>query len=526
MSSHRSRQRAKQRATAAAATAPGGPGISIAPSPSSQPSGISRPRDILAYSGVDAANYSTARGQMPYAPLDTAKVLTGGDRLTILKKCRWLEINNGYARFLVHGLSRLIGYYTLQPATKDKTWNKLAEAHWRNRTKNARVFDRLGKYNHQQWQLALTRASLRDGDVLNVMTYAQSGAAQVLMYGAHQVANGKRKKENLIDGVYLDPLGAHIGYNLVKPDDLDRSEGVAVKASDCIYYGDFDDSHQIRPRPRFTHAVNDLHDITEIDLESKLGIKRRQFVGIYRKRQRAANGPLGLYAEPSTHHQTITSTASDGSTTTKNVLVNVESAGNNGGVAGLEEGEDFGILNADNPGPNEREFNKALLAKMLVGIGLPPSAGFVVLGAGGPEVRFHMAILQRWIQIELLNLLTAVQAHYFWAMGTDMARGVLPFPDDEEWWTHIAIPTADLTIDRGRDRMGLIQMLKVGGATLADVYAAEGADWEDKLELQGEIIARAAEIASQKGLQLSDLMPDWNPTSAAADNSPPTTEDP
>lgn len=505
MSSHRSRHRAKMRQH------------------QRQITGASQPIDMLAYSGVDAANYSPARGQMPYAPLDTSKVLTGSNRLTILKKCRWLEINNGYARFLVHGLAKLIGYYTLQPATKDKAWNKIAEAHWRNRIKTPRVFDRLGKYNHATWQLAMSRSAIRDGDLLNVMTYADSGAAQVLMYGAHQIDSGTRKSPRLIDGVYVDALGAHTGYNLVNPSDDTTPEGTPVKASACIYYGDFDDSHQVRPRPRFTHAINDLHDITEIDLESKLGIKRRQFVGIYKKRQRAATGPLGLYSEPATIADTITSTNAAGVSTTKDVLINVETAGNNGGIAGLEEGEDFGILNADNPGPNEREFNKALLTKIALGIGLPPSVVFAILGAGGPEVRFHMAILQRWIQIELLNLLNAVQAHYFWSMGTDMARGALPFPSDPEWWIHIAIPTADLTIDRGRDRLGLIQMLKVGGATLADVYAAEGADWEDKLELQGEIIARAAAIAAEKGLQLADLMPDWNPPRQAAATQQPTT---
>lgn len=500
MSSHRSRHRAKRRAAQQAM--------------SHTPTGASRPVDMLSYVGVDAANYSPARGMMPFAPLDTSKVLTGGSRLTVLQKSRWLVLNNGYARFIVHGLSRLIGYYTFQPATKDKAWNKVAEAHWRNRTKTPGVFDRLGKFNHAQWQLALNRATLSDADCLNVMTYADSGAGQVLMYGAHQLANGSRKNDNLVDGVFVDALGKHIGYNLVNPADTNKP-GTTVKASDCIYHGDFDDSHQVRPMPRLTHAINDLHDITEIDLETKLGIKRRQFVGIYRKRQKAAAGPMGLFSEPVTQAQTVTS--SDGTTsTTKTVLVNVEQAANNGGVSGLEEGEDFGMLSADNPGPNEREASKAWLSKIALGLGLPPSVVFMILGAGGPEVRFHMAVLQRWIQIELINLLTTTQAHYFWTIGTDIARGVLPAPTDPEWWTHIAIPSADLTIDRGRDRMGMMQMLKTGATTLADVYASEGADWEDKLELQGEIIARAAAIAAEKGLQLADLMPDWNPTSQAA----------
>ena len=122
-----------------------------------------------------------------------------------------------------------------------------------------------------------------------------------------------------------------------------------------------------------------------------------------------------------------------------------------------------------------------------------------MLGAGGPEVRFHMALLQRWISIELLNLITAVQAHYFWVIGTDIARGVLPAPQgDDQWWNNIAIPCADLTIDRGRELNGKIAALKVGALTHADLFGEAGKDWEDQLEIQAEIIAHAATLAAEK----------------------------
>ena len=481
--------------------------------------GTSRPADVLNYLGVEAARFTPNRGQMNYAPLDPGRVLTGGNRAIVLKKSRWLCINDGYARFIVNGLANLIGYYTMQPATKDKAWNKIADRHWKNRIKSPAVFDAARKFNHARWQIALSRASLRDGDILTAMTYADSGAGQVLLYGAHQIASGTREETATFqDGVFFDKFRAHTCYNLLsKFDGTDK--GTPIKASDAIYYGDFQDSAEVRPMPRLAHAINDLHDIIEIDLDSKLGIKRRQFVGIYRKRQKANSQPFGLGVYQSPHTETgsaDTSVAADGTTTMQNNLVAVESVTDRTGFGSLEEGEDFGVVESDQPGPNEREFNKSLLSKISLGIGLPPSVTFAILGAGGPEVRFHMAQLQRWIQIELLNLLTAVQAHYFWIMGTDMVRGALPFPDDPEWWTHIAIPCSDLTIDRGRELNGKIAALKVGALTHADLYAEAGNDWEERIELQAEIISHAANIAAQKGLAggLSDLMPDWRNTPA------------
>jgi hypothetical protein len=522
MSSHRSRHRAKMRSLqTAAATAP-----AAMPHPSPMPHiGTSgRPSDVLNYfaggTGVEAARWTPNRGSMDYAPLDTSRVLTGHSRKTVLKKCRWLALNDGYAKFLVHGLSNLIGFYQLQPATKDKAWNKIAEAHWKNRIKTPAVFDRLGKFSHARWQLALSRGSIRDGDILTLRTYAASGAGQVLVYGGHQIDSGtKEERPGLRDGIYHDNLMAHTGYNLVDPGDPSKS--TVIKSSDAIYYGDFSDAGELRPMPRFTHAVNDLHDIAEIDLDSKLGIKRRQFIGLYKKRQRAQTGTngLGYYQSPvSEVGITQTQTNSDGTTSSKSHLVNVEAVTDRTGISSLDEGEDYGVVQADNPGPNEREFNKALLTKISLGLGLPPSTVFAMLGAGGPEVRFHMALLQRWISIELLNLITAVQSHYFWVIGTDIARGVLPAPQgDDQWWNNIAIPCADLTIDRGRELNGKIAALKVGALTHADLFGEAGKDWEDQLEIQAEIIAHAATLAAEKGLAggLADLMPDWNPRMSA-----------
>lgn len=480
-------------------------------SPSLPVSASPRLHDVLNYSGVEAAKWSPNRGYIDYPPLDSSKVATGGTRKTLLKTSRWLAINDGHAKGAVTGLANAIGFFIMQPATTDKAWNKLAEKHWRNRTKNPAVFDRTRKFNHARWQLALSRGDLRDGDILTALTFAESGAGQILVYNGHQIDSGDKKETGRFrDGVFFDQFHAHDGYNLV---DSDGKKSTPIKASDALYYGDFSDSGEIRPMPRLTHAMNDLRDITEIDLDSKLGIKRRQFVGLYKTRTRAGNyGPQGNWAPTVTQLDgTQTNETSTTASTTQQRLVNVEAVTEKTGIGGLDDGEDYKMLSADNPGPNERNLKWDILGKIAIGLGLPPSVLFYLLGSGGPEVRFHMAILKRWIEIELLKLLPVVQSHYFWMMGTDMARGVLPFPDDDEWWQHIAIPCDDMTIDSGRVLSGQIAALKVGALTHADIFGGRGKHWEDQIELQGEIIKRASEIAAEKTLSngLNTMWPDW-----------------
>ena len=491
---HRSRFRDKQRANTAALE-----------------QRASTPPKIFNAFGYDAANASAKRGWVQHFPLDTAKEATGYVRELLLKDSRWLVANDGYASFCVEGLSRLIGYYSVQPATKDKAWNRIAEAHLKNHNKSPSVFDRSGKLNHSTWQLAMSRRRLRDGDALDVLLRAESGRGMIVPYEGHQIGNGPQMKQDprLIDGVTVDKYGRHMSYRLL--DMQDRTKWATVDASSCVYYGDQTHTGRVRPVPPLAHAINDLKDLIEIGSEMKLGIKNRQYLGIYRKRQQAGGGPAGLFTEVTpmaTDDSTSTTTTSDTGTTQKN-LVNFEQAQEVNGIAGLGAGEDLGTISMDSPGPNEQQFMISRLEKVALGIGLPPSVVFMITGLTGPEVRLHMGLLKRWIEVELLRLLIAVQKHYFFWLASEMERGALPFPDDDEWWQAIYVPQADLTIDRGREGKLALEEMKVGATTLADIWEQKGADWEDKIEAQAMIISRASEIAAVNGLTLSDLMPGW-----------------
>lgn len=497
MSNHRTRHREKQREQAAAVTRQ----ANTAPK-------------IFKMAGFDAANYSTKRGWIDHLPLDTSKEATGGTLRTLLQKSRWLCANNGYAGFVVEGLSRLIGYHSIQPATTDKKWNRIAEAAWKNRAKMPSVFDRAGKLNHATWQLALSRRRLRDGDCLDVLMQADSGAAMILPYEAHQIGNGQNGMDipaNLKDGVWVDKFGRHMAYRLVDP--ADQMKFANVDATSAIYYADQTNTGRHRAVPPLAHAINDLLDITETFGDMKMGVKLRHYLGVFRKRQHQGAGPMGLFTEPTPTAiaDSNSTTTVGGTTTTQRNLVNLEDAQATGGVAGLAAGEDLGTISLDSPGPNEQAFIKMLLEKIALGLGLPPSVVFMLAGLTGPEVRLHMGLLARWTEVEMLRLLIAAQKHYFYWLACEFQRGALPFPDDDQWWMAIYVPQADLSIDRGREGRLALEELRVGANSLGKIWEQKGCDWEDQIEQQAAIIARASEIAAGHSLTLADIMPGWAP---------------
>ena len=477
-------------------------------------------RQVYDFAGFEGGRMdSTRRGFITPLPLDTAKELTGGARLTMLRNCRWLAANNGYAKMMVRGLANLIGYYSVQPATTDKEWNRIVKSHWCNRTRVPAVFDRAGKVDFRLWQLALSRSRLRDGDLLSVLTSADSGAALVQNYEAHQIDDGmmigEQRPKDLQDGVFVAASGRHKAYRIVDANDPKKVARVPAEAA--IYYSDFDNLGTVRGISIMAHAVTDLLDMVEIDADAKLGIKRKQWVGLYRKRAKPAPPPGGLFTDP-TPTSAGTTTTADG--VTQQQLVNVESVYQSGGIPALEEGEDFGVIESDQPGPNEDVFNKRLLHKIALGAGLPASTLFAMAGQTGPEVRFHMALTARWIEIELLRLQVAVSKYYAFWLSREIQRGALPLPDDENYWSAIYIPTADLTIDRGREGRLALEELKLGATTLADIWEAKGGDWEEKMTLQSHIIQRASEIAAADGQQLSQVLPGWGGTP----NVPPSAD--
>jgi len=350
------------------------------------------------------------------------------------------------------------------------------------RAGTAFVFDRAAKMDFFQWQIALTRLRIKDGDSLSVLSETKGGTANIIFYEAHQIDNGKAK--TTIDGVYVDKFGRHQGYNLVDPDDSDKS--AFVSSNDSIFYADFERPGQVRGISSLAHALNNIQDQAEITADVKHGIKMANQVGLIRTMKGSAGGAQGFASAVTTR-------------TVNGATINVEQMREGGIVAQLGENEDLSVLHDGRPHPNQMVLLEWLVRDIAWGVGLSPEVLWDLAKQTGPSQRYLMAETQRWIEHEQARLKQACQRFWTYFIAKAIKSGELPKPPKNWWWAEW-IPQADLTIDRGREGRLELEQYEAGMLTLNEIGAKRGKDWESQLMQRAREIVRTREIEKEMGL--------------------------
>lgn len=436
---------------------------------------------INALTNFDAAQWSPRRAYINWGTLDTSKELTGGDRLTILRKARKMYADVGLARRIVNGVANLVGYLKPQAATPDRDFNRMAEELFEERAGTPFVFDRAGKMDFFQWQIALTRLRIKDGDCLSVLSETESKTARIIFYEAHQIDSGKSTAAQ--DGVFLDKFGRHIAYNLV--DLANPDNATSVSADNAIFYADFERPGQVRGISALAHALNNIQDQAEITADVKHGIKMANQVGLVRS-MKSMNGPQGFGSAVAAQSR------SGGS-------INVEQMREGGMVAQLLEGEQLSVIHDGRPHPNQMVLLEWLVRDIAWGVGLSPEVLWDLAKQTGPSQRYLMAETQRWIEHEQARLKQACQRFWTYFIAKAVKNGELP-PPPRNWWWAEWIPQADLTIDRGREGNLELAQLEAGVMSLNDYHARKGRDWESVEVQKAREILRRREIESEMGL--------------------------
>jgi hypothetical protein len=446
-----------------------------------KPSGTAAP-NVQALGTFDAAQWSPRRAYLNWGTLDTRKELTGNDRITILRKARKMYADVGLARRIVNGVANLVGYLKPQADTPDREFNRMAEELFYERAGTAFVFDRAAKLDFFQWQIALTRLRIKDGDCLSVLSETQAGTANIIFYESHQIANSQER--STVDGVYLDKFGRHLGYNLIDLDDTTKS--TRVRASDSIFYADFERPGQVRGISALAHALNNIQDQAEITADVKHGIKMANQVGLVRT-MKGNNGPQGFASA-------VTAKSIGGST------INVEQMREGGMVAQLLENEQLSVIHDGRPHPNQMVLLEWLVRDIAWGVGLSPEVLWDLAKQTGPSQRYLMAETQRWIEHEQARLKTACQRFWTYFIAKAVKNGELPPPPPNWWWAEW-IPQADLTIDRGREGNLELAQYEAGFLTLNDIAAKRGRDWESVEMQKAREMLRRREIEQEMGLE-------------------------
>lgn len=456
----------------------------------------------------DALNPSVRRGQMPWVTLDTRQEVTQWSRSELLRAVRWLR-NTGLIKGLINNAANLIGWMRPQAQSSDKEWNRLANESFNAQASSAQVFDAAGKFNFFSAQLMLNRAAMGDGDILTVLTESPAGGPRVAFYEAHQLVSPNDSGESWSDGVQKGALGRHIAYG-VRGGDEENS--TIIPARDAMLYGFYERPGHVRPLPPLTHAITTAVDIVEMRGDLKHGLKINNLAAAYRIKKDGPGPRSGATGLPAATKERLVKTGRKNAAGTHDVKQTLQDAYTGGKMPELEPGEDVKLLIDPRPHSNQRDFmNDDLIRDIAVGLELMPEVVWKVADLNGPEMRYVLSLLSRWIRVRQGNLVD--WGHRYWVYHTakDIKRGKIPAPRDEKWMNRSRVKwtrQSDLTIDRGRDGKERREQLRDGIGTEEDFYEEMGAGgFEEVNRKRHEEILFKKELAESGGYPIELLLP-------------------
>ena len=235
---------------------------------------------VSLFSGYDGANWSESRGHLWWPTLDPRLELDSFSREEIVRRIHALKANVGLVRGLIRNSADLIGWQTPQAISDDEEWTNLAEERFRDCCYEAAAFDVAGQFDFEDAQPMLMRDALTNGDVITILTKWPDGAPRFAFYSSSQLANPEDCGPAWRDGIQFSSVGRHLAYGLRNS----TTGKVAIfPASAVIYFGEFDAPGEDRPVPPLAHAVNHVHDISEIFGFTKQGIKAASLLGAVRE---------------------------------------------------------------------------------------------------------------------------------------------------------------------------------------------------------------------------------------------------
>ena len=446
--------------------------------------------------GYDAVGSSTMRGYIYWPQMDSRKEITSYTHLEIMRRARALTENIGLAGHILECMADLLGYLTPMAATRDRNWNELANANFRDKQSMPEVFDASGKFGFWEYQLQMNEAAFRDGDILPVLTSTASNTARIVTYEAHQIRNPAGQPDAIdgwYNGVKTDAFNRHCAYSIVDPNNLERVTTIA--AQDCIYYGHFKKHGTVRPVSVLRRAINHLQDIGEIVRDIKYGIKIRNQIPLSLESALGANN----FADGATksivgqvRSKSVPST--DGNGLAIQQKLEYEDVMQGGNIPRLAPGQSLKALVDVAPHPNQLGLLDWMVRDICWGCGLAPEIVWNIVALRGANNRLLNSKTQRWIGARLLRQKNFVRRYWVYAIAKELKAGRLPVCKDPAWWKVTMLPQASITADRGREGKLDIDLVANQMMSLQQFFAKDGQDWLTEIRQMAEENRQLAEL--------------------------------
>lgn len=405
---------------------------------------------------------------------DIDKLISNNDRIELVNKSRFLTENVSFIKTAIEQLSSYcVGDSFLPLFTGDNTKKGAETISWLSNW-----FDILDLYNNNINQLLtiVSNSIDEDGDIGILLTSASDGKyPKIQLIPSHQIrtvediiSTGIFKNYRCIDGVIVNENKLPIGYNII----TSNEESVQVSVQDMLLIFESKKSGQLRGFPSISAVIHDIQDFRDIKDFEREAIKQASSISLIEKNPIASQDP-GMQQFG---NSTTTNNKSDSNIYYQYMKGGmIRYFGSNDPNCSIEQ-----MVN-NRPGADTVNFiNNYLLKGIFSCIGIPYEIVFDLQGLSGANTRailtkFERKIVQRqillykvWKRISIYGIAKAMKYNYV--------------SKHNEWYmvepTFPKLPSIDI----GRDIKSEIDLYKIGGNTLSDMYGKNGLDWESKVK--------------------------------------------
>lgn len=449
-----------------------------------------------------AASYDRFRdwSQVAPAPQGEWTSLPQWERNVITARLRYLIRNNEYCAALAGTFSTHLGNSALRAKSSDPQYDDQKERLWLEFVDSAEI-------------TGLSLAEIEDVVYTELLC---AGEAFLLLLSTGKVqlipaewvfSEDGEKSENEIQGIIYDGKGVPVSYRIGQRDKNGRlvAGKSTVPARQVLHVYRRDRIEQLRGVPMLAPAVPAIQDLAEIVQAKVSGVKVQSFLAAAVTK----NGPPSplTAGDPATNgrpsrYRTLTSAS----------------------LMYLEPGEEIKTL-----GPNfqSSDFEQFLLSRLrAVGavIGMPielfiegyRDSNYSSARATNLAWRSKVQKIRALIERRLLNPLQ------LWVSARGRALGRLqgaPSLDRECSFSFPPVPS----IDELKEAQANVEKLNAGLTTLTDIFAENGAFYDDQIRVRARDIKTALEAAESEGIDPALLLPGLKAAAPKAEG-PPTGE--
>lgn len=456
----------------------------------------SNPRIQAVSARYEAAQWSPDRTYLN-SYLQDAENDVGQAQRELMRLMRWFEKNNPTLQKILDLLETNVVGTGLNPTPTSASpeWNRAALKWWANWCDFADIG---GRQHFYQLQSIIVRTVAVDGEVfIHITSDPKTGRPRIALIEAHRVTSArvqytpKMLQYHDADGVLLDKDTGQPRFYVVQGSGA--AEARVIPAAEIVHIYEPSRANQFRGITLFHAITNTLHDLNDLQ---KFEMQAAKTASVTADVIHTASGEMpesligGGMLEPapldSPEDKQRYYAKQFGSSTRV-----------------LQTGDKWEQSKSDRPSPAMRDFWQYLERKVCQGVGISAAAVLDYEGGwGGAALRGAIACDNRFYECRSAAITGAMQRIWEYAVGWAIenkdADGIGQAPDG--WKKPKWQAPRRSTVDIGRDSASMINELRAGLRTYADIYGEAGADSVEKLTQRADEAEFIAALAAKRGL--------------------------